>query len=110
MTRFSFCPSFQLLVARLPQLSGDGQLRELMRERRRHFSSASGGLWYVSPHQLIRLGLGGAGLEAVAIADPAVAHWLQLRFGGTVRTVNLSEDRLSAEALALPPLAPEATC
>ena len=109
MTLLPFGPSFQLLVAQLPQLSGDGQLRELMQERRRHLSSASGGLWYVSPHVLMQLGLGGASLEAIVIADPEAVHWLQLRFGGTVRTVNLSEDRLSAEALALPPMPPVAT-
>ena len=39
----------QLLLDPCYQLSGDGQLRELMQERRRHLVDGSGGLWYLSP-------------------------------------------------------------
>jgi hypothetical protein len=35
----------QLLVAPFPELSGDGQLRELMLERRRHQGIGEAGLW-----------------------------------------------------------------
>ena len=42
----------QLLLAPGRQLSGDGQLRELMQERRRHLGDGSGGLWYLSAERL----------------------------------------------------------
>jgi len=53
--------ALQLLVAPCSQLSGDGQLRELMQERRRHLGSASGGLWYLPPALTAELTLQPAG-------------------------------------------------
>lgn len=91
----------QLLKAPSGQLSGDGQLRELMQERRRHLNTANGGLWYLSPAMLQSLGhLDGQ--EGLVIADPAAATWLQLRFGGQLSPLALSLASLDQLALALP--------
>ena len=86
--------NLQLLLAPPGQLSGDGQLRELMLERRRHLNSASGDLW-VLPR-------GREGQEAIAIADPAVAIWLQLRFGGVLQPARIHRAWLDRMALELP--------
>lgn len=74
----------QLLLDPCYQLSGDGQLRELMQERRRHLVDGSGGLWYLSPERLAELRFCGLELsagsnEALAIREPRAAEWLQLR-------------------------------
>jgi hypothetical protein len=101
--------SLQLLVAPCRQLSGDGQLRELMQERRRHLGSASGGLWYLPQALTTELPLpGDVACEALAIADPSAAVWLQLRFGGSLRSVSLSSAWLHDKALELPAPAPQA--
>jgi len=91
----------QLLVAPFPALSGDGQLRELMLERRRHQGIAEAGLWYCPPSFCSMLGA-----EAIAILDPRVAVWLQLRLGGALRPMLLSSAWLMSEAIDLPFPAP----
>jgi hypothetical protein len=104
----------QLLLAPCGQLSGDGQLRELMQERRRHLGDGSGGLWYLSPERLAELRhcglqLNADGTEALAIREPHAAQWLQLRFGGQLQPISLSSAWLMGEVLELPapaPLAP----
>jgi hypothetical protein len=101
----------QLLLAPSRQLSGDGQLRELMQERRRHLGDGSGGLWYLSPQRLIELShiglqLGSGDTEALAIREPRAAEWLQLRFGGQLHPISLSSAWLMGEALELPAPAP----
>jgi hypothetical protein len=101
----------QLLLAPSRQLSGDGQLRELMQERRRHLGDGSGGLWYLSPQRLIELShiglqLGSGDTEALAIREPPVAEWLRLRFGGRLQSISLSSAWLMGEALELPAPAP----
>jgi hypothetical protein len=95
--------ALQLLVAPCSQLSGDGQLRELMQERRRYLGSASGGLWYLPPALTAELTLQPAGpQEALAIAYPSAAVWLQLRFGGSLHNTDLSSAWLHEKALELP--------
>ncbi|PWL23673.1 MAG: hypothetical protein DCO99_00680 [Synechococcus sp. XM-24] len=101
----------QLLLAPSRQLSGDGQLRELMQERRRHLGDGSGGLWYLSPERLAELRFCGLELsagsnEALAIREPRAAEWLQLRFGGQLQPISLSTAWLMDEALELPAPAP----
>ena len=101
----------QLLLAPSRQLSGDGQLRELMQERRRHLGDGSGGLWYLSAERLAELGHGGLQLssgytEALAIREPRAAEWLQLRFGGRLQPISLSSAWLMGEVLELPAPAP----
>ena len=104
----------QLLVAPFPALSGDGQLRELMLERRRHQAIGEAGLWYCPPNLSSMLGVVGrrSGIEqpgqaeAIAILEPSVAVWLQLRFGGALRPMQLSSAWLRTEAIDLPSPAP----
>lgn len=93
-----------LLVAARGRLSGDGQLRELMRERRRHDSLAGHGdsLWYLSA-ELCQQQFGLAEMEAVVVRETSAAIWLQLRFGGELRPIALDADWLHQRARGLPP-------
>lgn len=95
-----------MLLAPGGQLSDDGQLRELIAERRdRHGAQVE--LWYLQPPVLAALlPEHGAGQEAVVAADPAVITWLQLRFGGSVSTALLDPQQLHNRAGGLPPRAP----
>ena len=96
-----------LLLAPVNALSGDGQLRELMAERRSHLGG-DGGLWFL-PAPLVReLTLAAPGQEAVAARDPQVITWLQLRFGGQVQATTVTAAQLQERAAALPPRAREA--
>jgi hypothetical protein len=97
--------SVHLLFAPTGQLSGDGQLRELMNEQRSHVQSDDGGIWYLSPEQTSNQ-LGSHNKEALAIKEPSKALWLQLRFGGQLDTVLLNSHWLHSHALSLPPQAP----
>ncbi|MCP9888247.1 hypothetical protein KBY96_09955 [Cyanobium sp. ATX 6A2] len=94
----------QVLLAPAPQLSGDGQLRELIQERR-ECSGGTGSIWYLPPELVAAQGLG-QGLEAVVTPTAAVCTWLQLRFGGCPSQAPLASAWLDAEAGALPPAAP----
>jgi hypothetical protein len=100
-------PGFRLLLVSAPQLSGDGQLRELIEERRSRFGDRAD-LWYLSPAGVHALALGNPGEEAVVAADPAVITWLQLRFGGRIGPVSLGRAELQASAAALPARLPQA--
>ncbi|MEX1315845.1 MAG: hypothetical protein AB1Z22_01815 [Synechococcaceae cyanobacterium] len=97
-----------LLLAPAGDLSGDGQLRELISERRERQDS-TGAIWYLPPRLVADLGLG-EGLEAVVVTTPSVFTWLQLRFGGRsggrACQARLTTAWLDAEAGALPPRAP----
>lgn len=102
----------QLLLAPLGWLSGDGQLHELMRERRRHDAQGRGdgieygcGLWYL-PAELCRQQFGRDNVEAVVLSDCSTAIWLQLRFGGELHSVTLTPGWLTRKAPGLPPAAP----
>lgn len=102
-------PALLLLLAPSGALSGDGQLRELMLERR---AAAIGGrgqgdLWFL-PAELCSRRLGCEGKEGLVLRDRGTALWLQLRFGGELEPLQLSGDGLDQEADALPPAAPEA--
>ena len=107
--------SLRLLIAPCGSLSADGQLRELMRERRRHAALGvdgeggedGGGLWFL-PEALCRQHFGLEGMEGLVAQASSTAIWLQLRFGGQLQTINLPSDWLCAKAMALPPSAPEA--
>ncbi len=101
-----------LLLAPLGQLSGDGQLRELIKERRGH-GGGDAQLWYLPPFLLVNLGLGSRDQEGIAALEPGVITWLQLRFGGVVSAAaDLDQASLAAKAQTLPsppPLADLAT-
>ncbi len=95
-----------LLLAASGHLSGDGQLRELIAERRDR-QGAQVELWYLPPAVLTALlPKLAAAQEAVVAADPAVITWLQLRFGGNVSTAVLDPQQLHNQAGGLPPRAP----
>jgi hypothetical protein len=96
------CP---VLLAPLGCLSSDGQLRELIRERRERRGDAVP-LWYLGGEAVAAHGLGRPDQEAVVAGDPAVITWLQLRFGGTVTSAVLSPAALRRQAMALPDPAP----
>ncbi len=96
-----------VLLAPEGQLSGDGQLRELIAERRdRRGPDAT--LWHLSPKLVREIYLASGGQEAVVADDEAVITWLQLRFGGRAKTAVLSPELLRQRASALPPRAPQA--
>lgn len=92
-----------VLLAPLGQLSADGQLRELIEERRgRH--EGTGPIWYLQPDQVATLGLDQACTqEAVVTTSAPVLTWLRLRFGGRTSLAPVSQAWLDAEAKALPP-------
>ena len=92
-----------LLLAPVGQLSGDGQLRELIEERRA-CRGGTGPIWYLPSAQVAALGQG-QGEEAVATPSSAVLTWLLLRFGGSTSAAAIPTDWLEAEARALPPAA-----
>lgn len=101
-----------LLLAPRGQLSADGQLGELIRERRSRLGG-DGGILYLSPELLATQPLAAKSLpaeplasadqEAVAAQDPAVITWLQLRFGGRRQSWELAVAALPAGSLDLPP-------
>jgi hypothetical protein len=115
--------SLSFLVAPLGQLSGDGQLRELIEERRQR-KGADVELWYLGPDLVEEQRLTQAfrhppakdqertrpqePIEAVVAGDAAVITWLQLRFGGCAGTLALPTGWLQERAGALPPQAPPA--
>jgi hypothetical protein len=97
-----------LLLAPPGQLSGDGQLRELMQERRDRLGPDVE-LWYLPTALVQKLGLNGDRRdlrEAVVAGEASVITWLQLRFGGERATALLSPARLHGQAADLPPPAP----
>jgi hypothetical protein len=111
-----------LLLAPRGQLSADGQLGELIRERRSRLGG-DGGILYLSPELLATQQLAtqplaakslpaeplaaeplaSADQEAVAAQDPAVITWLHLRFGGRRQSRELAVAALPAGSLDLPP-------
>lgn len=95
-----------LLRAPVGQLSADGQLRELMQERRSHGpqSGRDQELWYLTP-ELCDQSFGRDDLEAIVSAGDATAVWLQLRFGGELLASDLPIDWLRLHARLLPPAA-----
>jgi hypothetical protein len=106
----SQAPARDLAVLLVPpgQLSGDGQLRELMQEHRER-KGPEVELWYLPPALVMKLGLNGGRQdlrEAVVAGDPAVITWLRLRFGGESDTALLAPTLLHEQASELPPRAP----
>ncbi|MEI6029777.1 MAG: hypothetical protein WCQ20_01275 [Synechococcaceae cyanobacterium ELA739] len=98
------CSALQLhlLLAPHGQLSADGQLGELIRERRSRLGG-DGGILYLSPELLVAQQLASGDQEAVAAQDPAVITWLQLRFGGRRQSWQLAVASLPDGSLELPP-------
>lgn len=120
--------SLSFLVAPLGQLSEDGQLRELIEERRDR-KGADVELWYLGPDLVEELRLGQAfshppgasptgphaerphceeQIEAIVAGEAAVITWLQLRFGGCSGSLAVPTSWLQEQAGGLPPRAPAA--
>jgi len=115
--------SFSFLVAPLGQLSEDGQLRELIEERRQRMG-ANVELWYLGPDLVEELrlrhafshppgaipaGPHGERIEAIVAGEEAVITWLQLRFGGCAGSLAVPTGWLQERAGALPPRGPVAS-
>jgi len=93
------------LVAPVGRLSGDGQLRELMQERRDHGSLDGPGIWYV-PEVWSEAVFAAVGMEAVVVREARVATWLELRFGVASQPFQMADSWLGRHAAELPPAAP----
>ena len=91
-----------VLLAPLGQLSGNGQLRETVQERRKR-KGDDVPFWYLSPELVRKFDLPGSGLEAVVAEEPTAINWLKLRFGGESCIAQIDVDQLRQEAFALPP-------
>ena len=98
-------PLLRVLIAPSGQLSGDGQLRESISERRDR-KGQDYPLWHLPCNLVQSFKLSAEGFEAVVAQDPNVITWLQLRFGGEILTVQLELDELRKQANSLPPAAP----
>ena len=90
-----------VLLAPIGQLSGNGQLRETLIERRRR-KGADVPFWYLSP-ALEKFDLPGKEVEAIVAGDSTAIQWLKLRFGGESFTAQLDIDQLRELAMELPP-------
>ncbi len=108
--------SFSFLVAPLGELSQDGQLRELIEERRQR-KGAEVELWYLGPDLVEELRLGqafshppgaipagphGERIEAIVAGEESVITWLQLRFGGCAGTLAIPKNWLQERAMGVP--------
>ena len=91
------------LLAPVGQLTGNGQLRESIQERR-HIYKTEARFWYLSNELVDQFDLAmEEGLEAVVAEELSVAVWQQLRFGGKIVSVNLDIKDLNEHASQLPP-------
>ncbi len=91
-----------VLLAPAGQLSGNGQLRETVKEQRNRKGDEVP-FWYLSPELVKRFGLPGQDLEAIVAEESSSINWLKLRFGGESCTSQFDIDQLRQEAKGLPP-------
>ncbi len=91
-----------VLLAPAGQLSGNGQLRETVTERRRK-KGQDVAFWYLSPELVEKFKLPGHACEAVVAEDRQAINWVKLRFGGESSTALLDTDQLREHAMDLPP-------
>ena len=94
--------ALHVLLAPVGQLSGNGQLRETVKERRKKKGS-SVAFWYLSPELVQKFNLPGSDMEAVVAEDLTAINWLKLRFGGESSTVQIDLEELREHATLLPP-------
>ena len=90
------------LIAPSGQLSGNGQLKETVKERRNR-KGEDVPFWYLSPELVKEFNLPGENSEAVVADSLTAVNWLKLRFGGELLQVNLNVDKLREKATSLPP-------
>jgi hypothetical protein len=91
-----------VLLAPEGQLSGHGQLRETIRERRSRLGEDVP-FWYLSPDLVKDFKLSEDKLEAVVAKESMAIDWLQLRFGGKKCKSRLDIEELQEKAKELPP-------
>ncbi len=91
-----------VLLAPVGQLTGNGQLRETISERRNRKGSDVL-FWYLSPELVKKFDLPGTGVEAVVADELTAINWLKMRFGGESSTFQLDIEQLREHASALPP-------
>ncbi|KGG12449.1 MULTISPECIES: hypothetical protein [Prochlorococcus] len=92
------------LVAPAGQLTGNGQLRETVSERRNR-KGADVPFWYLSPELVAKYKISESSSEAVVAEDPTAIDWLRLRFGGEIKPLNMEKSELLQNAMELPPAA-----
>ena len=90
------------LLAPSGQLTGNGQLRETVSERRNRKGNDVA-FWYLSPKLVEKFDLSKEGFEAVIAEDSTAINWLKLRFGGESRIVHIDIEKLREFATDLPP-------
>ena len=91
------------LIAPVGQLTGNGQLRETISERRKR-KGEDVAFWYLSPELTEKFGIEETSLKEAVIADEITAvNWLQLRFGGEIKELALDIEELRQSAMDLPP-------
>jgi len=90
-----------VLLAPLGQLSGNGQLRETVKERRNRLGQDVS-FWYLSPELVNQFNLSDKSLEGVVSSDLTAINWLKLRFGGDSITFPFDLDKLRELATELP--------
>jgi len=91
-----------VLIAPAGQLTGNGQLRETVKERRNR-KGEDVPFWYLSPELVQKFDLPGTKVEAVVSEELSAINWLKLRFGGESCTAALDIDQLKEQAKDLPP-------
>ena len=94
--------SFHVLLAPVGQLSGNGQLRETVKERRKR-KGESVQFWYLSPALVRQFKLPGTDVEGVVANELTAINWLKLRFGGQSLIAKLDLAELREHATDLPP-------
>ena len=94
--------TLNVLLAPAGQLTGHGQLRESMFERRSR-KGQDYPMWYLNSELVIKFKLTDEqGYEAVIAEDSSTISWLKLRFGGKRFTASLNVDELWAHAGQIP--------
>ena len=91
-----------VLLAPLGQLSGNGQLRETVEERRNR-EGDDVAFWYLSPSLVEKFELSDSEMEGVIAEERTAINWLKLRFGGESRSIEIDLEQLRALANDLPP-------
>ncbi len=91
-----------VLLAPKGQLSGHGQLRESMHERRTRMGDDYP-MWYLNSTLVQQFNVSEEkGMEAVIAEDKSAIAWLNLRFGGERFTKSLDPEELWEKANLLP--------
>ena len=91
-----------VLLAPVGQLTGNGQLRETVSERRNRLGEDVP-FWYLSAELVKKFQLSDSVFEAVVSDDSTVIDWVRLRFGGEISTSSLDINELRQYAMELPP-------